>query len=248
IPSLNWGDMTACVAALTKAETRMQRLAERYGRGEVRRAMYATLDRTEALTRTVLSQLPQGSYTFTEYFEDDYVSDVPVRIVVKLTVRGDGTIELDYTGSDPQVRRFEPADRQYESPPVPRDVGSELCGDQIRGDPHQRRHFALHRPRASGSVCRQCQLPGGVRHALHDGDAGARSRAGRVDKGDPGQGAGRGIGRPRGHLYLDLGIGRRRSGRRREPGLGRLRRERRARRHLGGRDERRAFGRWAGWG
>src|SRR5207302_5682583 len=58
----------------------------------------------EALTRTVLSQLPQGSYTFTEYFEDDYVSDVPVRIVVKLTVRGDGTIELDYTGSDPQVR------------------------------------------------------------------------------------------------------------------------------------------------
>src|SRR6266550_686955 len=104
IPSLNWGDMTACVAALTKAETRMQRLSERYGRGEVGRAMYATLDRTEALTRAVLSQLPQGSYTFTEYFEDDYVSDVPVRIVVKLTVRGDGTIELDYTGSDPQVR------------------------------------------------------------------------------------------------------------------------------------------------
>src|SRR5438552_4925021 len=104
IPSVNGGDMTACVAALSKAETRMQRLAERYGRGEVQRAMYATLDRTEALTRTVLSQLPQGSYTFTEYFEDDYVSDVPVRIVVKLTSRGDGTIELDYTGSDPQVR------------------------------------------------------------------------------------------------------------------------------------------------
>lgn len=104
IPSLNWGDMTACVAALTKAETRLRRLAERYGRGEIASAMYATLDRTEALARAVLSELPQGSYTFTEYFEDDYVSDVPVRIVVKLTVRGDGTVELDYTGSDPQVR------------------------------------------------------------------------------------------------------------------------------------------------
>jgi N-methylhydantoinase B len=46
----------------------------------------------------------KGSYSFTEYFEDDYISDVPVRIVVKLTARGDGTIELDYTGSDPQVR------------------------------------------------------------------------------------------------------------------------------------------------
>jgi N-methylhydantoinase B len=104
IPALNWGDMTACVAALTKAETRMRRLAERYGREEIERAMAATLDRTEALTRSVLSQIPVGSYTFTEYFEDDYISDVPVRIVVKLTARGDGTIELDYTGSDPQVR------------------------------------------------------------------------------------------------------------------------------------------------
>jgi N-methylhydantoinase B len=102
IPSLNWGDMTACVAALAKAETRLRRLAER--REETARAMYATLDRTEALTRAVLAEIPKGSYNFTEYFEDDYISDVPVRIVVKLTSRGDGTIELDYTGSDPQVR------------------------------------------------------------------------------------------------------------------------------------------------
>jgi N-methylhydantoinase B len=104
IPALNWGDMTACVAALAKAETRLRRLAERYGRGEVDRAMYATLDRTEALARTVLAEIPRGSYGFTEYFEDDYISDVPVRLVVKLTARGDGTVELDYTGSDPQVR------------------------------------------------------------------------------------------------------------------------------------------------
>ena len=75
IPSLNWGDMTACVAALAKAETRLRRLAERYGRDETARAMYATLDRTEALTRAVLAEIPRGSYTFTEYFEDDYVSD-----------------------------------------------------------------------------------------------------------------------------------------------------------------------------
>jgi N-methylhydantoinase B len=103
IPSLNWGDMTACVAALTKAETRLRRLGERYGRADIEGAMAATLDRTEALSRAVLSQIPIGTYTFTEYFEDDYVSDLPVRIVVKLTACGDGTVELDYTGSDPQV-------------------------------------------------------------------------------------------------------------------------------------------------
>src|SRR5947209_19250608 len=79
IPSLNWGDMTACVAALSKAETRLCRLAERYGRAEVEHAMAATLDRTEALARAVLSQVPKGSYTFTEYSADDYISDLPVR-------------------------------------------------------------------------------------------------------------------------------------------------------------------------
>jgi N-methylhydantoinase B len=104
IPSLNWGDMTACVAALTKAEVRLRRLAERYGRGEVAAAMYATLDRTEALARAVLAEIPPGTYGFTEYFEDDYISDVPVRLVVKLISRGDGAVELDFTGSDPQVR------------------------------------------------------------------------------------------------------------------------------------------------
>ncbi|MBO0737391.1 MAG: hydantoinase B/oxoprolinase family protein [Alphaproteobacteria bacterium] len=104
IPSLNWGDITACVAALTKAEQRLCRLGERYGRDEVERAMYNTLERTERLTRQVLAQIPRGEYRFTEYFEDDYVSDVPVRLAVMLTARGDGTIELDYTGSDPQVR------------------------------------------------------------------------------------------------------------------------------------------------
>ncbi len=104
IPSLNWGDMTACVAALTKAEERLRRLAQRYGRADIAGAMYQTLDRTEELTRKALAEIPPGKYRFTEYFEDDYISDLPVRIVVKLTARGDGTVQLDFSGSDPQVR------------------------------------------------------------------------------------------------------------------------------------------------
>ena len=104
IPALNWGDMTACVAALDKAEIRLQSLTERYGNNDVEQAIYATLDRTELLARKVLARIPVGEYQFVEYFEDDYISEVPVRLTLKLTARGDGTIGLDYTGSDPQVR------------------------------------------------------------------------------------------------------------------------------------------------
>jgi N-methylhydantoinase B len=104
IPALNWGDLTACLAALAKAEQRMQRLAQRYGLAAVRGSISATIDRTEQITRDVLRRIPAGEYRFVDYFEDDYISDLPVRIALKLTSRGDGTVELDFTGSDPQVR------------------------------------------------------------------------------------------------------------------------------------------------
>ena len=104
IPALNWGDITACMAALDKAELRLARLAERYGYREVQQSIYATLDRTEQLARQALARIPTGEYRFDEYFEDDYVSDLPVRITARLTARGDGTVSLDFTGSDPQVR------------------------------------------------------------------------------------------------------------------------------------------------
>ena len=104
IPALNWGDLTACLAALAKAEQRVQRLAQRYGLAAVRQAIDATIDRTERIARDVLRRIPKGEYSFTDYFEDDYISDLPVRIALKLTSRGDGTVELDFTGSDPQVR------------------------------------------------------------------------------------------------------------------------------------------------
>lgn len=103
IPNLNRGDITALLSALDNAERRLGRLAERRGVEAVRRAMYATMDRTERQARAVLSTIPAGSYHFVDYFEDDYVSDLPVRLELRLTSDGEGNITLDYRGSDPQV-------------------------------------------------------------------------------------------------------------------------------------------------
>jgi N-methylhydantoinase B len=104
IPALNWGDISALVAALDTAERRLHRLCQRYGAETVRRSMYDTLDRTEQLARAALRTVPAGSYRFVEYFEDDYISDVPVRLQLCLTSDGEGKVVLDFAGSDPQVR------------------------------------------------------------------------------------------------------------------------------------------------
>src|SRR5262249_56770518 len=44
----------------------------------------------------------EGGLGFTDYIEDDVATDIPIRLNVALTV-GDGSIHLDFTGSDVQV-------------------------------------------------------------------------------------------------------------------------------------------------
>ncbi len=150
IPGLNWGDVTACLAALDKAEQRLTRLAERYGRGAVDQAIYATLDRTEQLARQVLARIPAGRYSFDEYFEDDYVSDLPVRITATLISQGDGTVTLDFTGIGPAgAGGTEPAHGFDEAPPVPVHGADQPGGDQIGIDPHQCGDHPLHRTGAA---------------------------------------------------------------------------------------------------
>lgn len=104
IPALNQGDISALVSVVNKAEVRLQGLMEKYGKEAVSHAIDYALDHTQELSRKILAEIPAGQYRFTEYFEDDYVSDVPVKLEVCLTSRGDGTVELDFTGSDPQVK------------------------------------------------------------------------------------------------------------------------------------------------
>lgn len=104
IPTLNRGDMDALISAINKAEERLQGLAKRYGVPALRQAMKRTIDRTEQITRSVLAEIPQGKYHFVEYFEDDYVTGIPVKMEVCLESRGDGTVEVDFSGTDPQVR------------------------------------------------------------------------------------------------------------------------------------------------
>lgn len=104
IPADNWGDISALVAAVTAGEKRVLRLVEKYGADAISRAMEATLASSERLAKTALRAIPAGEYSFTEYFEDDYVSKVPVRIQVTLKSDGEGQITLDFNGSDPQVR------------------------------------------------------------------------------------------------------------------------------------------------
>jgi N-methylhydantoinase B len=101
IPEQNWGDLKAMLAALKTAERRMQELAAKFGLAEVGQAMEDMLDWTERRVRDLVRAIPDGDYAFADYLDDD-LDGAPIRLAVTLRVRDDA-IEVDYTGTDPQI-------------------------------------------------------------------------------------------------------------------------------------------------
>ncbi len=102
IPDMVWGDINAMCAAVNSCDRRVQEMATKFGVATVTAGMDAVLDYAEQRARAAIAQIPDGTYRFSDYMEDDLQSEVPIRIKVALTVAGD-SLHLDFTGTDPQV-------------------------------------------------------------------------------------------------------------------------------------------------
>ena len=97
------GDLTAQIAANRTGERRLREAVAKYGLAEVLRYSAEMQRYSERMTRHVIAEIPDGTYAFEDWMDDDGISETPVRICVTVRVRGD-EIEIDFTGSDPQVR------------------------------------------------------------------------------------------------------------------------------------------------
>jgi N-methylhydantoinase B len=104
LPGRVLGDIRSQLAACEIAARGMTDLVARYGADSVVTLMNATMDYSERLTRHCLSELPDGEATFTDWIDDDQI-DVgkPIPLVCTVRKRGDA-MEVDWTGSAPQVK------------------------------------------------------------------------------------------------------------------------------------------------
>lgn len=103
IPDMNWGDLNALVAALGTGEQRVAQAVRKWGLAMVEEGREALIEYAESRARSLIERIPMGEYSFTDYLEDDLVSDMPVRITIKATREPGGVLHLDFTGTDPQV-------------------------------------------------------------------------------------------------------------------------------------------------
>jgi N-methylhydantoinase B len=97
------GDLRAQMAANQRGVERFAALVARHGLAEIEHYSQALLAYAERLTRALLASLPDGSYTFEDYLDDDGISDQLINIRVEVRIQGDQAT-VDFAGSHPQAR------------------------------------------------------------------------------------------------------------------------------------------------
>jgi N-methylhydantoinase B len=60
------------------------------------------LNYAEAQAREIVASLPDGDYFFADYMDEDAADGFPCRLALTVRIRGE-TVDLDFTGSDPQI-------------------------------------------------------------------------------------------------------------------------------------------------
>jgi N-methylhydantoinase B len=99
------GDLSAMIGAAHLGEHRLQKLFTELGAPTVEAAIEAVLDSAEAQARAVVATWKDGTFFGEAFLDDDGRGNDDIRIAAKVTKRG-SDIEVDLTGSDPQVASF----------------------------------------------------------------------------------------------------------------------------------------------
>ncbi len=104
LPARVHGDLRAQLAACHIAERQFIDLVARYTADGVVAMMQEVIDYAERLTRAAIRDLPDGSFSFEDFLDDDGIDlDQPIRLFVTLHKHGDGIV-ADWTGTSPQVK------------------------------------------------------------------------------------------------------------------------------------------------
>lgn len=101
-PRERQGDLRAQVAANQTGLARIADLYQRYGPATVQAVMEELLNYAERKIRAGIARIPDGSYEFEDFVDDDGFTSDPIKIKVTVTIKNQ-EIVLDFTGTDPQV-------------------------------------------------------------------------------------------------------------------------------------------------
>ena len=102
-PQERAGDLHAQLAANRTGITRLREIVSRYKADVVIEYMSELLAYSERITRQLIGRLPNGTYRFEDYLDEDGVDPFPIKIAVAITIK-DEEIFVDFDGTAPQCK------------------------------------------------------------------------------------------------------------------------------------------------
>ena len=96
------GDFDAQIGSLKTGATRLLEIIDRRGEREATQYAAQLIDYSARLMRHTIASIPDGVYEAEDALDDDGVVDGPVKIAVRVTVKGDRAT-VDFSGSAAQV-------------------------------------------------------------------------------------------------------------------------------------------------
>ena len=96
------GDLRAQLSACSVGERGYRELIAKHGALELRRYLEALQEQAERLMRKVITEIPDGRYSFVDWIDGIGEEPEPLKIAVEITVAGD-SIKVDFTGTSKQI-------------------------------------------------------------------------------------------------------------------------------------------------
>ena len=137
-PDLLEGDLQAMLGSTEIGAEQMRAMAADLGPQDRLRYLDGILDYAERRMRRAIAELPDGVYVGAEMTDNDCFTAQEIWIRVTMTKRGD-TLEVDYTGTDPQMKGFKNSSisntrsatyvaiTSFLDPEIPRNEGTYRC-------------------------------------------------------------------------------------------------------------------------
>ena len=104
LPDMVMGDIAAQLASVKVGARAFRVMMDEFSEATVAEAMETLCRQAEALTRRRLAEIPDGTYRFHDFVDNDGIDvDRRVRLEVAVTVQGSDVV-VDFTGTAPQTR------------------------------------------------------------------------------------------------------------------------------------------------
>jgi len=96
------GDLQAQLASIHRGAKRLEEIVQKYGKKRIIKMDQLIKEYSEKAMRSVIGEIPEGSYTFRDFLDDDGIGNDQIPIYVTITIRHDEAL-IDFTETSDQV-------------------------------------------------------------------------------------------------------------------------------------------------